>query len=492
MNSSGRLVVVSNRLPITISEDDGELHVLPSCGGLVSALLPAFKASGGCWVGWPGTAYDPEIARVLRSECAPEYSLEPVFFDRNEEQCFYHGCSNEILWPLFHDLQTRCNFDPDYWTMYREANEKFAETVQRVAGRDDFIWVHDYHLMLLAEALRERGNRATVAYFHHVPFPAPDIFEKLPWRGEILRALMRFSLVGFQTDRDRRNFIACARRFLPAAQLRRAGGRYLLRVRERCTTVGTFPISIDFKSFAADAAHPEVAACAEAVRTSMAGRKIILGVDRLDYTKGICERLAGYRALLEAEPALRGRVVLLQVVVPSRDCIPEYRELKECIERQVSAMNGAYGEPGWSPVNYLHRSVPRSELLALYRAADVALVTPLKDGMNLVSKEFCAARVDEQGVLVLSEFAGAAVELGCGALLVNPYDSEAMAELLGRALRMGAPEQRDRMCRMRQAVEAADVFRWSRSICGQRSSPSEPAPRAFPAARAFSMASRAV
>lgn len=467
MNGSGRLIVVSNRLPVTIERQGGDLLAKPSSGGLVSALLPAFQENGGCWVGWPGTAYDPGIAHVLRTECAPEYSFEPVFLSENETECFYHGCSNEIIWPLFHDLQTRCNFDPAYWTVHLEAIRKFASTVLRTARKDDFIWVHDYHLMMLGEALRERGVRNTLAYFHHIPFPPPDIFEKLPWRSEILRGLLQFSLIGFQTVRDRRNFLACVRRCLAGARIRRAGARTVVRAEGRCAAAGTFPIGIDFRSYAEDAARPEVEARAAEIRGSLEGMKIVLGLDRLDYTKGVPQRLAGFRALLAGRPELRGRVVLLQLVVPSRETIPQYRDLREVIERMVSEINGEFSRPGWTPIAYLHRSVPRTELLALYRAADVALITPLKDGMNLVAKEFCAARVDELGVLVLSEFAGSAEQLGENALLVNPYDSEGMAALLERALRMDADEQRARMQRMREVVRAKDVFHWCRSICGE-------------------------
>lgn len=467
MNGSGRLIVVSNRLPVTIERHGGDLQAKPSSGGLVSALLPAFQENGGCWVGWPGTGFDPGIAHVLRTECAPEYSFEPVFLSETETECFYHGCSNEIIWPLFHDLQTRCNFDPAYWAVYLEAIGKFAGTVHRIVRKNDFVWVHDYHLMMLADALRERGVRNTLAYFHHIPFPPPDIFEKLPWRAEILRGLLQFSLIGFQTVRDRRNFVASVRRCLAGAKVRRAGARMLVSAEGECATVGTFPIGIDFQSYAGDAARPEVEVRAAEIRGSFEGMKIVLGVDRLDYTKGVPQRLAGFRTLLEKQPGLRGRVALLQVVVPSREAIPQYRELKDHIERMVSEINGKFSRPGWTPVTYLHRSVPRAELLALYRAADVALITPLKDGMNLVAKEFCAARVDDLGALVLSEFAGAAEQLGDSALLVNPYDSEGMAALLARALRMDADEQRARMQRMRQVVREHDVFQWCRSICGQ-------------------------
>lgn len=466
MSFRKRLLIVSNRLPVMVEQVAGEARVRPSSGGLVSALQAVLGKSGGCWVGWPGTQQDERVIEALQAAAPANCTLEPVFLTAEEEARFYHGCANEIIWPLFHDLQSRCNFQPAYWNAYCEANEKFADAVERVAAKDDFIWVHDYHLMVLADALRSRGLRSTLAYFHHIPFPPPDIFEKLPWRREILRSLLKFSLVGFQTDRDRRNFFACAQRHLRNVHVQRIGSKFLMRAEGLSCAVGTFPISIDFAKYSQEAASPEVLLQAEEIRRSVGLREIILGIDRLDYTKGIVERLRAFCALLERCPELSGRIVLLQVIVPSRESIAEYHGLKERIERLVSAINGEFGRPGWTPVIYLHKSLSPAELLAYYRAAHVALVTPLKDGMNLVAKEFCAARSDERGALVLSEFAGAAVELAAGALLVNPYDAEGIASALEVALRMSPREQSDRMRRMRAAVEHNDVFAWCRSFCG--------------------------
>jgi trehalose 6-phosphate synthase len=295
------------------------------------------------------------------------------------------------------------------------------------------------------------------------------VFEKLPWRTEILRSLMRFNTVAFQTDRDRRNFIACLRRCLGSVKLRRSGGRFLVCAAGLRNEVTTAPISIDFNGFSAHALKPEVSLRTSQIRESLAGKRLILGVDRLDFTKGIPERLIAFRNLLEQREDLHERLTLVQLVVPSREDISGYRDCKARVERLVSQINGEFGKPGWSPVSYLHRSVSFDELLAMYAAADIALITPLKDGMNLVAKEFCAARNDEQGVLVLSEFAGAAAELGCGALLVNPYDVEGVASALRQALLMPDHEQRDRMRKMRRVIQSNNVFQWSKSICGHLS-----------------------
>jgi len=303
-----------------------------------------------------------------------------------------------------------------------------------------------------------------LAYFHHIPFPTPDIFETLPWRVEVLRALMRFNVVGFQTLRDRRNFIACLRRCLAGVRVCWTGETLLARVDGQCASIGTYPISIDYEGFATEASQSSVVDAASIIQRGLGTARIILGVDRLDYTKGIPERLIAFQRLLEAHPELLGQITMAQIVVPSREDIPEYTQLKLRIERLVSNINGRYSRTGWVPIHYFYRCIPRAELIAFYRAAHIALVTPLKDGMNLVAKEFCASRVDHRGVLVLSEFAGAAGELECGALLVNPHDTEGVAAALEVAVQMDEAEQSTRMQNMRSHLRLNDVFRWCRSF----------------------------
>lgn len=461
----GRLIVVSNRLPVTVQGRNGTAKLVPSSGGLVSALLPVLRQQGGSWIGWAGC--EESLAARLREEWTAGPTLEPVLLTAGEKEQFYDGCANQALWPLLHDLPSKCRFEPAYWTGYREATEKFADAVEAVAEWDDLVWVQDYHLMLLGEALRARGSRVKLAYFHHVPFPATDIFERLPWRREVLQGLMHFHSVGFQTERDRRNFTASVRRHLEDVQVRRLGPRYLVRAGGMTTTAGAYPISIDFRELATQAESAQVREREQEIRRQMPGQAIVLGLDRLDYTKGLLERVAGFRELLERHPELRGRVTLLQVVVPSREQIPQYRELRLNLEQQISAINGQYGGAGWTPIVYLYRAVSREEMLAMYRAAAIALITPLRDGMNLVAKEFCAARTEENGVLILSEFAGAAEELKLGAVLVNPYDVEAVGSALVRALAMEGSEQRARMRRMRETVAAHDVFDWCAAATGQ-------------------------
>jgi trehalose 6-phosphate synthase/phosphatase len=467
MKSSSRsLIFVSNRLPVTIVRASGIAQLRPSSGGLVTALSPILHASAGRWVGWTGSEYDPEIERLVRNSRIENAShLEPVFLTEEERIGFYYGFCNEIVWPLFHDLQSRCNFDPAYWRSYLTVNRKYALATATVAALGDFVWVQDYHLMLLGKFLRELGLRCKLGFFQHIPFPPEDIFHKLPWRKEILQAMFDFDVIGFQTPHDQRNFAACVRRLLPEIDLRRKGEHLSARVGRREVFVSSFPIGIDFDEFAKQARSQEVAERAAQTRKDLAGTQIVLGVDRLDYTKGIPERLKAFQNLLATHPDLHRRITLVQVVVPSREQIPKYRELKLDIERLVSQINGQYGDPGWVPVHYIHRHLIRPELLALYRAADVALITPLKDGMNLVSKEFCAAQVEDAGVLILSEFAGAADQLGDGAILVNPYDIEGVAACLHQAFCMPENERRALMRRLRRRVRKENVFRWCESFC---------------------------
>jgi alpha,alpha-trehalose-phosphate synthase [UDP-forming] len=463
MKTHPRLIVVSNRLPITVESSNGALQVHQSDGGLVNALVPILERTGGCWIGWTG-GDDGENRNPIFTSAGETYAVEPVFLTAAEKSAYYDGFSNEIVWPLFHGLPSRCRFSSAYWNGYCIANGRFADVVQRVAQCNDFVWVHDYHLMILAGALRNRGLEQRLGYFHHIPFPSPDIFETLPWRENVLNGLLQFNSIGFQTENDRNNFLACLKRYLPNVRISDIGNGVLARNQAACTKIGVYPISVDYETLAAESSQPSISALAKTIRSRLGDTRILLGVDRLDYTKGIPERLASFQTVLSRNPELCGKVALLQFVVPSREDIPEYTNLKLRIETLASKINGQYGVPGWTPVQYFHRSVPRNELIALYRLADAALVTPLKDGMNLVAKEFCAARIDSKGVLVLSEFAGAAEELKCGALLVNPHDTDVVAAVIRNALQMREREQRVRMDAMRSHIRTHNVFAWARSF----------------------------
>ena len=466
MKKAGDLILVANRLPATVELGTDGPRLRPSSGGLVTALRPVLEARHGYWIGWPGEEYAEEMDRLLanggsNSPCR----LIPVPLTQDERRDFYAGFSNEIIWPLFHDLQSRCNFDPAYWKAYVDVNLKFAEAVAQVTKNDSVVWIHDYHLMLVGNFLRKLGVKCRLGFFLHIPFPALDIFGKLPWRSQILQALFEFDVIGFQTPRDQRNFAGCARRFLPHLELRRSREQLHAQVDGRDSVIGSFPIGIDFDEFADGAAQPDVAKRAAEIRRNVVGRQIVLGVDRLDYTKGVPERLRAFQHLLHSNESLRRQITLVQVVVPSRENIPGYQGLKLEIETLVSQINGQYGDSGWVPIHYIHRHLERADLLAHYRIADIALITPLKDGMNLVAKEFCAAQAGDHGVLILSEFAGAADELRNGAILVNPYDIEGVAEALHQAYHMSGKERQTRMRKLRRKVQNENVFRWCEHFC---------------------------
>ena len=456
-----RLILISNRLPFALEPaEDGQWIVTPSPGGLVSALGPVLRGRGGTWIGWPGVAGEIPDAPFAEATRDAGYEVVSVALSEAERDEFYYGYSNEVIWPLFHDLQSFCHFEPAFWETYKAVNERYAEAIARHCQPGDFIWVHDYHLMYVAQALRERGVHAALTFFLHIPFPPYDIFAKLPQQQRLLRALLQFDLLGFQTRRDLRNFLQCVRRVMPEGNLLPSRKLQVIRFDKRKIRAGRFPIGIDFESFEKGAVSEEVARRARELRAAFPGCQLMLGVDRLDYSKGIPERLRAFRDALDRYEELRGRVVLIQNVVPSRVEIPRYHEFKDRIDRLVGDINGRFSTDTWLPVHYRFRSLDRDDLLAHYRACEIALVTPLKDGMNLVAKEYCACCVDKNGVLILSQFAGAAEQLKRGALLVNPYDVEQVADTILKAFRMSRAERSARMKRMRRAVSNENVFRW--------------------------------
>jgi len=430
----------------------------------VTAMAPVLRDRGGLWIGWPGTTDEltPELRRTIDGAVKDTgYDLVPVALSAEEKRLYYQGYANEIVWPLFHDLPSLCRFLPEYWHANCSVNEKFADRVRDHVRPHDFVWVHDYHLMQVAASLRRSGLENRLGFYLHIPFPPLDVFLKLPWRQQILHDLLSYDLLGFQAPRDRRNFVQCVRTLLKDdATVRTQGPRTTIHYQGRRILAGTFPISIDYRAFADEARSEAVAEQAWYFHEEYPDRKIILGVDRLDYTKGLPAKLRAYHQALRNYPDLQGAVSLVQIVVPSRWNLPHYEHLKEEIERLVGEINGEFTRPGWIPVHYMYRSQPRTHLLAYYRMAEVMLVTPWKDGMNLVAKEYCACQVDGNGVLILSEFAGATAQLHKHALLVNPHDIEGMGAAIQQAITMDREERRRRMRGLRRAVRRQDVFWW--------------------------------
>src|SRR5882672_10319754 len=476
-----RLIIVSNRLPFALDSAGEDLWtVTPAVGGLVSAVEPVLRDRGGVWIGWPGVAGKIPQGPLAEATRDAGYQVVPVALSEAERDEFYYGYSNEVIWPLFHDLQNFCNFEPAYWQAYKQVNERYADAIARCAQPDDFIWVHDYHLMYVAQALRERGvsqKLSGLTFFLHIPFPPYDIFAKLPQQQRLLRALLQFDLLGFQTRRDVRNFLGCVRRVMSDARVVPRRELQLVRFEKRAIRLGHFPIGIDFDSFESGAMSDGVAQRSQQLRANFPDCQLILGVDRLDYSKGIPERLRAFRNALERHPELRGRVVLIQVVVPSRVEIPRYHEFKDRIDRLVGDINGRFSTSNWLPVQYHFRGLDRDDLLAHYRGCDIAFVTPLKDGMNLVAKEYCACRIEEDGALILSQFAGAAEQLKSGAVLVNPYDIEQMADTIVKAFRMTPAERTARMKRLRRMVRKENVFWWVDSFLAAASQLAKRVPR---------------
>lgn len=461
-NINKRLVIVSNRLPFTIDYNGGGWNLNPSSGGLVTALTPVMRKRGGLWIGWPGVSEATNLAEILASwSNTAGYEVQPVMLTTEEHEKYYYGFSNEIIWPLFHDLQSLCNFfNTDYWHHYQQVNQKFAQVIAQHTTKNNYIWVQDYHLMNVAKEARAIGVESSMGLFIHTPFPPVDMFLKLPWREQIIEALLEYDMIGLQTLHDRNNFLQCVETIMAEVKISGRGRVVTISNGERETRVGHFPIGIDYKEFAHPAATNEVAERARSLCQDVPNRQFVFGVDRLDYTKGISCKLEAYRNVLQRFPELHQKITLIQVIVPSRESIPKYHEMKTEVERLISEINGQFTKSGWVPIHYIFRSLSRTELIAYYRAAKIALVTPLKDGMNLVAKEYCAASVTEDGVLILSEFAGAAAQLENGALLVNPYNVAGVADAIYQAFTMTKSEQRTRMRKLRRSVRNHDVFWW--------------------------------
>ncbi len=420
----------------------------------MSALRPALTSRGGAWVGWDGGARDLP-ARVAGLDIA----LCPVVLSRREIDEYYHGFANRTLWPLLHGLIESPVYDRNWWHAYRDVNERFAAVAVPGPGKRALRWVHDYHLMLLPELLRDRDpNGGPIGFFLHVPFPPPEVFSRLPWREQILQGLLGADVVSFHTEAYRENFLRTCQRL--CVDLSVEGNT--IRWRGRAVRTAAHPISIDAAELARATLRPGVARRLRNLRSQFEGRRVLLGVDRLDYTKGILERLRAIELLLERVPELRRSVAFVQVAVPSRGEIREYRDLRQGVEELVGHINGRFTDPGRDvPVHYLHRSITHDQLLAYYRLADVCLVTPLADGMNLVAKEFVTAQaaVDGDGVLVLSEFTGAAAEL-TEALPCNPFDVTALAGAITLALALEQDDRRARIRSMGAQVAEHDVFAW--------------------------------
>lgn len=452
MTETGRLIAVSNRLPVALEHTGDRWITTRSAGGLATAMDPILQRSGGVWIGWSGTRQEQpaELLRQLREE----QNCITVNLPGDIAEKFYEGHSNKSLWPLFHNFVSRLRFDPENWAAYAEANRRFCDAVLNEFRPGDRIWVHDYHLMLLPRMLREKLPDAAIGFFLHIPFPTSDIFSILPRSEEILMGLLGADLICFQTHLHLQHFRRSLRR-LASVESTIDG----IHFPDRDVRLQALPIGIAPDGFLGQTTSPETQEQLKILHEQYMGRKLILAIDRLDYTKGLPERLRAFGRLLTMSPQLAGKITLLQVAVPSRENVESYQELRSEVHKLVGEINGRFGTPAWVPIVFINRSIARPELVALYQLADVAWVAPLKDGMNLVAKEYVACKPDGDGVLVLSTFAGAAAEMG-EALLVNPFDEERTAVAVQRALELPAAERRQRMLALHERVLRNNVFVW--------------------------------
>lgn len=464
-----RLLVVSNRLPIVITQEQGELKFQESAGGLVSGLSAyldslkgsSFAKSDYVWVGWPGVTVENKLQEQVKSKVLSQFRAYPVFLTERAMEKFYYGFCNKTIWPLFHYFPTYAVYQNDFYLHYKCVNQIFCEAVIDVMQPDDVVWIHDYHLMLLPKLLRDMKPHVPIGFFLHVPFPSFELFRLLPmtWRSEILQGLLGADLIGFHTYDYTQYFLRCVLRILGYEHNM---GNILLP--NRLVKVDTLPMGIDFQKFRAEAAISEPQKD-ESWKT-LEKFKIVLSIDRLDYTKGILKRLQGYELFLEKNPQWQKKVVLVLVVVPSRVAVEHYQQIKKQIDELVGKINGRFGTIGWTPILYQYKFIPFQQLVSLYAASDVALITPLRDGMNLIAKEYIASRTKKTGVLILSEMAGAAKELA-EAVVINPNNIEEIAGALKTSLEMPEKEQIRRNWIMQDRLKSYDVVRWANDFLSQ-------------------------
>ena len=450
-----RTIIVSNRLPVRFSQEDGQLAVQPSEGGLATGLSSFYKKEGNLWIGWPGIipGTDDEanqITGILKAR-----NMMPVFLDAEDLELYYEGFSNATIWPAFHYFNQNVDLAEGYWESYNKVNKKFATVVKDVAEGSDILWVHDYHLFLLPQLLRQEFPGITIGFFQHIPFPSFEIFRMLPQRKALLEGVLGSDLIGFHTYDDTRHFLSSVSRLIGKGNL-----QGMVEYKSRVIKVDSFPMGIDYQKYQELSITEETLDREKRYKSSFGDQKLLLSVDRLDYSKGIPNRLEAFELFLNKYPEYREKVSLLMVVVPSRDTVEKYAELKEEIDLQVGRINGNFNRVHWTPIHYFYRSLSAFALSAFYRMADVALITPLRDGMNLVCKEYVATRTDLRGVLILSEMAGASKELS-DAILVNPYNTNEVANAIKSALTMPLEEQERHLKVMQSSLKRYNVFKWA-------------------------------
>lgn len=450
-----KTIIVSNRLPIKIARNtEGAFDYQTSEGGLATGLGSIYKEGGNIWLGWPGLAVNKAEEREEVIQNLKESNMRPVFLSKQEIEEYYEGFSNETLWPNFHYFNQYIVYNEDFWNAYKKVNKKFARELNEVMEDGDTIWIHDYQLLLLPELMRASHPNSSIGFFLHIPFPSYESFRLLPWRRELLKGMLGADFIGFHTYDDMRHFLSSVNRL---AGIGNTNGQ--MNVGNRLVQADALPMGIDYDRYAKSAANPDTLAREVRYRTSLGEVKLILSIDRLDYSKGIPQRLKAFETFLAENEEFLGEVSLLMVVVPSRDQVPMYASLKSEIELLVGRINGRFGRINWTPIHYFYRSFPLNALSAFYRMAQVALVTPMRDGMNLVCKEYIASKLDKQGVLILSEMAGSSKELS-DAILINPNDRDQLVAAMKEALLMPKEEQERRMDIMQESLKRYNIHAW--------------------------------
>jgi len=456
---NNRLVIISNRLPVTVFKHSGKIKVKESSGGLVTALTSYldYTKTDYIWIGWPGDSFKPSEHNNIRKKLLSDYKCFPVFLSDEEVNDFYYGFCNKTLWPLFHYFPLLTTYNEKQWQNYTDINKKFCDSILNVIKPDDIIWVHDYHLMLLPNMIRDNMPDARIGFFLHIPFPSFEIFRLLPrkWGREILDGLLGADLVGFHIHDYTYHFLRCILRILGYDNNL---GNILLE--DRILKADTFPIGIDFNKFYDAANSEKVKEEKEKLSQTIAGYKVIFSADRLDYTKGVINRLEGFETFLEKNKEWHDKVIFHLLIVPSRTKVDQYQKMKRQIDESIGRINGKFGNIHWTPIHYEYKFVPFETLIAYYSNSDAGLITPLRDGMNLVAKEYIASNPDKKGVLILSEMAGAASELG-EAIIINPYHKEEIAESIKEALEMPLDEQLRRNKIMQERLKRYNVITWS-------------------------------
>lgn len=450
-----KTIIVSNRLPVKITHSEDGFDIQPSEGGLATGLAAVHQQGENLWIGWPGLPAEQLEDTDYFTKKLNKLRLAPIYLQEEEIEGFYEGFSNEVLWPIFHYISTYANYDLDNWETYKRVNEKFRDVILQHAEPDDTIWVHDYQLLLLPGLLREALPDSTIAYFQHIPFPSQELFRLIPWRRELLQGMLGADLLGFHTFDDVRHFISSATRIIGVYNRTSQ-----LEVDGRAVFAEPFPMGTDSQRFSDLVGSPDVKIRVNELKENYDAQTVMLSIDRLDYSKGILQRLSALELLLTENPRFHKRIVLYMVVVPSRDTVPEYQRLKEEIDRLVGNINAKFGTFDWYPIAYFYHSYPATEIAALYATADICLVTPLRDGMNLVAKEYVSCKNDLSGVLVLSEMAGASHEL-LDALIVNPNNIHDIATAMLTALDMSEAEKTRRMEALRSVVFKFNVYHWA-------------------------------